>query len=82
MRVRGLFIILTILLLAIVGLVVYLGASHTSPIVFYVIEGVVIVTLIYLLFFYRRVVKPLQTIGNGMVLLREQDFRRRQRDIG
>jgi len=28
----------------------------------------------YLVFFYRKIVKPLNTIGSGMELLREQDF--------
>jgi len=82
MRVRGLFIILTLFLLVIVGLLIYVGVSHSSPWIFYVIEGLVLLTLIYLIYFYRRVVKPLQIIGNGMELLREQDFSSRLSDVG
>ena len=82
MRIKGLFLILALFLLAIVGLLIYLGAMHTSPWVFYVIEGLILLTLIYLIYFYRRVVKPLHIIGNGMELLREQDFSSRLSDVG
>lgn len=82
MRVKGLFIILTLFLLAIVGLLAYVSATHLSSWVFYVIEGLILLTLLFLIYFYRRVVKPLQTIGNGMELLREQDFSSRLRSVG
>lgn len=38
--------------------------------------------LIYLTFFYRKLVKPLNTIGSGMDLLREQDFSSRLSPVG
>jgi nitrogen fixation/metabolism regulation signal transduction histidine kinase len=82
MRIRGLFIILTLFLLVIVGLLAYAGIVHSSPGVFYIIEGLVFLMLIYLVYFYRRVVKPLQIIGNGMGLLREQDFSSRLSNVG
>ena len=40
----------------------------------YVGEAVVTVSLIVLVYFYRKVVQPLNSIANGMDLLREQDF--------
>jgi len=48
---------------------------------FYIIEGIVAVTIIYLFFFYRQVVNPIRAIGNGMELLKEQDFSSRLRHV-
>lgn len=39
-------------------------------------------TLLYLIIFYRKIVKPLNTIGSGMELLREQDFSSRLSLVG
>ena len=49
---------------------------------FYLVEGVITLSLIYLAYFYRKVVKPLDTIANGMDLLREQDFSSRLKSVG
>ena len=49
---------------------------------FFVFEGLVLLSVIFLLLFYFRVIKPLQTIGNGMDLLKEQDFSSRLRHVG
>lgn len=38
--------------------------------------------LIYLAVFYRKIVKPMNTIGSGMELLREQDFSSRLSQVG
>lgn len=81
MRIKGLFIILAVLLLAIICVLIYLGVGSSSKL-FYVIEGIILLTLLYLAFFYRKIVKPLQTIGNGMELLREQDFSSRLSSVG
>lgn len=48
----------------------------------YIAEGLVLFVLIYLVFFYRKIVKPLNTIGSGMELLREQDFSSRLTRVG
>jgi nitrogen fixation/metabolism regulation signal transduction histidine kinase len=45
-------------------------------------EGLVFLTAIYLFIFYRRIIKPLQIIGDGMELLKEQDFSSRLRRVG
>ena len=47
-----------------------------------VVEALIIIVLIYLAFFYRKAVRPLQNISNGMDLLREQDFSSRLRKVG
>ena len=46
------------------------------------VEVLIVVTIGYLLFFYGKAVRPLQNIGNGMDLLREQDFSSRLREVG
>ncbi len=47
-----------------------------------IITGIAIVVLALLLFYHRRVVRPMQTIAGGMDLLREQDFSSRLRRVG
>ena len=47
----------------------------------YVVEGIIVFILLYLVVFYRKIVKPMSTIGSGMELLREQDFSSRLRDV-
>lgn len=43
---------------------------------------IIIVVVFYILFFYRKTVRPLQNISNGMDLLKEQDFSSRLRKVG
>lgn len=50
--------------------------------VVYIGEGVITFSLVFLVYFYRKVVKPLDIIGNGMELLREQDFSSRLTPVG
>ncbi|MDL2281660.1 PAS domain-containing protein [Parabacteroides sp. OttesenSCG-928-G06] len=82
MRVKGLFWILTILLLTILAILTYYSFFSSSRWLFFVVEGVVIITILYLILFYRRIVKPLHIIGSGMELLREQDFSSRLSSVG
>ncbi len=49
---------------------------------FFLVEGMLLLTVIYLIIFYRRIVMPLYIIGNGMELLREQDFSSRLGYVG
>ena len=81
MRIKGLFYILVFLLLALGGVLLYLS-SQLNTIFFYIGEGLILFILIYLTFFYRKLVKPLNTIGSGMELLREQDFSSRLSPVG
>ena len=48
----------------------------------YVVEGIIVFILLYLAVFYRKIVKPMSTIGSGMELLREQDFSSRLSRVG
>ncbi|WP_321330891.1 ATP-binding protein [uncultured Bacteroides sp.] len=81
MRLKSLFGILAFLLLSILALLTYV-AVHSAPWLFYTLEGLIALTFVFLLFFYRKIVKPLHTIGSGMELLREQDFSSRLSPVG
>lgn len=81
MQLKGFFFILVLLLLAIGGFFFSL-MGKLLPLYFYIAEGLVLFTLIYLIIFYRKIVKPLNTIASGMELLREQDFSSRLSQVG
>lgn len=49
---------------------------------FYLVEGLIVVAIFLLIVFYKKIVKPLNTIGNGMDLLKEQDFSSRLSPVG
>ena len=81
MRIKGFFGILVFLLLVLGGGLLFLS-SRLNMIYFYIGAGVVLFILCYLPFFYRKIVKPLNSIGSGMELLREQDFSSRLSPVG
>ncbi|RHJ92439.1 sensor histidine kinase [Parabacteroides bouchesdurhonensis] len=82
MRVKGLFWGFTVLLLTILAILTYYVLFLYSGYLFFVVEGLVLLTVIYMFIFYRRIIKPLHTIGNGMELLKEQDFSSRLSRVG
>ena len=82
MRLNRLFWVLTVLLLAIISVITYYVVHSSSFIMFMILEGMVLLTIIYLITFYRLIIKPLQVIGDGMELLKEQDFSSRLRQVG
>ena len=65
MRIKGFFGILVFLLLVLGGGLLFLS-SRLNMIYFYIGEGLVLFILCYLPFFYRKIVKPLNSIGSGM----------------
>ena len=81
MRIKGFFGILVFLLLVLGGGLLFLS-SRLNMMYFYIGEGLVLFILCYLPFFYRKIVKPLNSIGSGMELLREQDFSSRLSPVG
>ena len=81
MRIKGFFGILVFLLLVLGGGLLFLS-SRLNMIYFYIGEGLVLFILCYVPFFYRKIVKPLNSIGSGMELLREQDFSSRLSPVG
>lgn len=81
MKLRSYFYILAISLIAIFGLIIYDNVDSLSWTTI-ALFSIIVLVLIYLIFFYQKVVRPLQNISNGMDLLREQDFSSRLRKIG
>ena len=81
MRIKFFFFILVLFLLGLGGMLVYL-LSGRSSLYLYVLEGLIGFILIYLIVFYSKIVKPMNTIGSGMELLREQDFSSRLSQVG
>lgn len=82
MKLRGMFWILTGLLMSILAVLTYFAFYRLSPRWFFGVETGVVATVVYLFVFYRRIVKPLEIIGNGMDLLKEQDFSSRLGKVG
>ena len=81
MRIKFFFFILVLSLLGLGGWLLYAFREQlTIPV--YVAEIIIICILFYLDVLYRRIVKPMNTIGNGMELLREQDFSSRLSPVG
>lgn len=81
MRIRYYFLIFVLLLLVVLSLMTYLMAGNGTTL-FYVMESVIFLTIVFLIVFYRKIVKPLNTISNGMDLLKEQDFSSRLSPVG
>ncbi|MCC8170446.1 MAG: PAS domain-containing protein [Parabacteroides sp.] len=81
-RIKSLFVPFTFLIVILLGTLTYFSFFHTSRGFFFLTEGAVALTGIYLIVFYRQVIKPLQIIGNGMELLKEQDFSSRLSRVG
>lgn len=73
MRLKTYFFILVLFLLILGGIMLYFGGWIFQSLL-YVSEILIALLLIYLVLFYRKIIKPLNTIASGMELLREQDF--------
>ena len=81
MKLKSLFFILAGLLIAVWMILLFI-ATQENGWKFYLIEGIVTLSLFYLLYFYRKVVKPLNSIAGGMDLLQAQDFSSRLAPVG
>lgn len=81
MRLKTLFFLLALLLIVVWGILLVL-ALESGKTLFYVGEGVTTLSLIVLVYFYRKLVMPLNSIANGIDLLREQDFSSRLSKVG
>ena len=81
MKLKSFFFILAFLLIA-VWVILLFVATQENGWKFYLIEGIVTFSLFYLIYFYRKVVKPLNSIAGGMDLLQAQDFSSRLSPVG
>ncbi len=81
MKLRVYFYTLAFILALIFGLTLYENRGSMSWINI-AVGGLIVLALLYLVVFYRKTVRPLETIGSGMDLLREQDFSSKLREVG
>ena len=82
MKVRSLFWVFSLLLLIILAVISYYVLYQFSQAMFFAIELLVLLVAVFLYFFYSRIIKPLSSIGNGMDLLKAQDFSSRLSKVG
>lgn len=73
MKLKTLFFLLFLLLVVVWGILLSFTLKEGGTLL-YVSEAVIMLCLLVLVYFYRKVVTPLNSIANGMDLLREQDF--------
>src|SRR5574344_1725379 len=81
MKLRGFFWVLALMLCGVCVAVFFLlpATAHKDM---YIIEAALLVILLYLIFFFRRAIRPYRIISNGMDLLKAQDFASRLRKVG
>ena len=68
--------------LLIVGAVVSLMLLEAGSIIYTIVWGIAVLGTLLLAVFYRNLMRPLHTIGNGVDLLRAQDFSSRLTHVG
>lgn len=73
MRLRYYFIILALLQLS-VWVVMFSLAVASDSLVFYIVEALTAINMLFLFYFYRKVMRPIDSITTGLDLLKEQDF--------
>lgn len=73
MRLRYFFIILAVLQLSVWVIMLSLGID-VKGVWFYAVELLTVANIAFLVYFYRKVLKPIDSITTGFDLLREQDF--------
>ena len=81
MKLIHFFIIFTILIGASLGVTIFATKGEPSTLL-YVAEGLCVVALLFLLYFYRKVMRPIKSISNGMELLMDQDLTTRLTTVG
>lgn len=67
------FLLLALIILS-VFVVLMLVTFHAHPLLFYGAEAVMVAVLCYLIFFYQKVIRPIDALTSGMDLLRDQDM--------
>ena len=81
MSIRLLFIVMAAFQLA-VCLTAVIGAVEVGSTLFYVLEGLTLAGLLFLIFFYRRLIRSIDSLARGLDLLRGQDRTTRLRRVG
>ena len=73
MKLKHLFLILVLGILAVSGIALY-GTFHSHPCLFYITECFIVLLLAFLSYFYRKTLKPYDTLIGGMELVRDLDL--------
>lgn len=73
MRIRFYFIILAIIVIGMSAMLMWLTFS-ARPALFYAAEAALVAVLAYLVYFYRKIIRPIDALTSGMELLRDQDM--------
>ncbi|MCR4920627.1 MAG: PAS domain-containing sensor histidine kinase [Bacteroidaceae bacterium] len=73
MKLRHYFIILTLCIAALAAVALY-GTLHSHPRLFYTTEGFIVLLALYLWFFYKKTLRPYDTLVGGMELVRDLDL--------
>lgn len=82
MKAKGYFCLLSVVLLVALGFMTYFMLRQGFSWYLVLAESLTLLVLALLFVLYARAVKPLEIIGNGMDLLREQDFSSRLGYVG
>ena len=73
MKLKYYFTILTLGIVLLVGVALF-ATFRSHPTLFYVTEGFVVVLLCYLWYFYRKTIRPYDTLIGGMELVKDLDL--------
>lgn len=73
MKIQHYFLLLALIIVGVFAALMWLTFS-IRPVIFYVTEGVLVVVIAYLIFFHRKVIRPIDALTSGMELLRDQDM--------
>ena len=73
MKLKYYFAILTLGIVLLAGVALF-ATFRSHPTLFYVTEGFVVLILFYLCYFYRKTIRPYDTLIGGMELVRELDL--------
>ncbi len=82
MRQKNIFLAVSVLLVLAWAVLLIIVYDRCSTKLFYATEGVALFSMFFLIYFYRKIIKPLDTIATGLNLLREQDFSSRLSPVG
>lgn len=82
MRLRYLFVILAVMQLLPWGLLFYFGRGEMGVSSFYLFELLAVAGCGLLWFFYRKVLRPIDTLSGGLDMLRSQDWNSSLREVG
>ena len=73
MRLKHYFVLLAVGIVLMAGVSLF-GTFRSHPTLFYVTEGFVVVLLVYLWYFYRKTIRPYDTLIGGIELVRDLDL--------